>query len=337
MPPKRHAILTTLYFPEVRPWADATDMVDLDTAGPLGPLSVARSAMKYDAIVVDGGAGIWAGRRDHLIAAVLARRRDPPAVVITDATWKLPASPPARLARRAGLHAIDGEHVTYCVLSSEERQLFPRTWGVDPARVAFTPYTWTWPDDELALAAPGDGSVFAGGDSMRDYRPLLDAAGAIPAPITIAASRSLAGRLPDLPPNLAVGPVEHPEFVRRTASASVIVVPLRAEGTRSAGQQTYLNAMAMGKPVIATDAPGVRDYITHGVTGLIVPPSDPRALREAVCWVLDPANAAGVRELGARARETVLSGFRTEDYASALLAVIENAIARTRRTRQASG
>lgn len=327
-------ILTTLYFPAVTTWAEATDMVELDAAGTRGALTVARRAMEYDAVVIDGGAGIRAGWREHLIAAVLARRRHPPAVVITDATWKLPEARRARLARRAGLRAIDGDHVTYCVLSSAERELFPRTWGVHPERVAFTPYTWTWPEEHLALAAPGDGSVFAGGDSMRDYRPLLDAAPGIPAPITIAARRSLPRELADLPPNLDIGPLEHEEFVRRTARASVVVVPLRAGGTRSAGQQTYLNAMAMGKAVVATDAPGTRDYITHGVTGLVVPPGDPRALRDAVCWALDAANAAQVRELGAQARDVVLSRFATEDYSRAVLAAVDGAIARRGRTPQ---
>lgn len=61
---------------------------------------------------------------------------------------------------------------------------------------------------------------------------------------------------------------------------------------RSAGQASYLNAIALGKPVVVTDAPGVRDYVDHRRTGLIVPPGDPIALREAVNWTLAPETLA---------------------------------------------
>jgi glycosyltransferase involved in cell wall biosynthesis len=43
-----------------------------------------------------------------------------------------------------------------------------------------------------------------------------------------------------------------------------------------------LEAMAAGKPVVATDAGGVRDVVVHEETGLLVPPGNPPALAQAV-------------------------------------------------------
>ena len=43
-----------------------------------------------------------------------------------------------------------------------------------------------------------------------------------------------------------------------------------------------LEAMAMGRPVITTDVPGCRETVVDGVNGLLVPPQDAAALRDAM-------------------------------------------------------
>ncbi|MBI2899409.1 MAG: glycosyltransferase [Planctomycetes bacterium] len=64
-----------------------------------------------------------------------------------------------------------------------------------------------------------------------------------------------------------------------------------------------LEAMAAGKPVVATDAGGVRDVVRHGETGLLVPPGNPPALAQAVLRLAsDPGEAA---RLAANAAERV--------------------------------
>ncbi|RMF93882.1 MAG: glycosyltransferase family 1 protein [Nitrospinota bacterium] len=50
--------------------------------------------------------------------------------------------------------------------------------------------------------------------------------------------------------------------------------------------QTILQALAMRKPVVATDSGGVPEIIHPGATGLLVPPGDARALAEAILTLL---------------------------------------------------
>src|SRR4051812_45866341 len=62
-----------------------------------------------------------------------------------------------------------------------------------------------------------------------------------------------------------------------------------------------LEAMACGVPVVATAVGGQTDSVVHGVTGVHVPPRDPRALAGALRSLLDdPARRAALGEAGAR-------------------------------------
>lgn len=51
------------------------------------------------------------------------------------------------------------------------------------------------------------------------------------------------------------------------AACSVYVLPSYREGT----SRSVLEAMAMGRPIITTDAPGCRETVTEGVNGYLVP------------------------------------------------------------------
>jgi glycosyltransferase involved in cell wall biosynthesis len=79
------------------------------------------------------------------------------------------------------------------------------------------------------------------------------------------------------------------------------VFPSLWEGT----PLTVLEALAMGKPIVATDADGLQDVLTDGTDARIVPRRDARALADAiVALAADPAErarlAANARTTGAR-------------------------------------
>jgi glycosyltransferase involved in cell wall biosynthesis len=68
--------------------------------------------------------------------------------------------------------------------------------------------------------------------------------------------------------------------------------------------RVLVEAMAMGKAVVATDAGGVPEIVVHGECGLLVPPGDPRALAEALLALLrDPVRADRLGRAGRRRTE----------------------------------
>ena len=64
--------------------------------------------------------------------------------------------------------------------------------------------------------------------------------------------------------------------------ASVFVLPSYHEGT----PKTVLEAMASGRAVITTDAPGCRETVSDGLNGLIVPVKNTEALVSAMEFLI---------------------------------------------------
>ncbi|HTP24535.1 MAG TPA: glycosyltransferase [Anaeromyxobacteraceae bacterium] len=316
--------LSTLHWPKRAAWMSRVEVLSHEETGTSAILLRLAMADRYDAIVVDGATGGKVRVADLGAAMLLARRRSGPTVIITDATWSRGSQSFDRLACRIGIRAIDSPRVIYCVLSSDEQRAFANTWKVDPARVVFTPFYFTAGDHDLAAPTREDGSVFAGGDSLRDYRPLLRAARSLQVPVKIAASLERRG----LPGNVSAGRVSHARFLELMRNASAVVVPLAAR-ERSAGQQTYLNAMAYGKLVIVPDVAGVRDYIADRKTGIIVPPGDADALASAIDWALDPAHRSDVARISALAKADARRRFSPDVYVERVLEVIRRFARRT--------
>jgi glycosyltransferase involved in cell wall biosynthesis len=99
--------------------------------------------------------------------------------------------------------------------------------------------------------------------------------------------------------------------------ADVIVAPsVEPEGFG----RVVAEALALGRPVIASDHGGAREIVTEGETGWLVPPGDPAALAKALKVALDLDQAA--REtLARRASEYVRRYFTKERMCAETLAV----------------
>ncbi len=78
----------------------------------------------------------------------------------------------------------------------------------------------------------------------------------------------------------------------------VAVLPSLSEGFSNA----LLEYMAMSKPIVATNVGGNAEALLDRQTGLIVPPGDPDALRDAIMTLLDKRKLAEDMGLAARKR-----------------------------------
>jgi glycosyltransferase involved in cell wall biosynthesis len=119
------------------------------------------------------------------------------------------------------------------------------------------------------------------------------------------------------------GSVDHQQMLELMVAADVVVVPSRFEGFGL----TALEAMGLGKPVIATSVGGLVSLIEHKRSGLFIPPADPQRLMEAIRML---ANDETLRaSLGRNARETVLAKFSPGAKAAELASVYRFLVAST--------
>lgn len=97
------------------------------------------------------------------------------------------------------------------------------------------------------------------------------------------------------------GPTKGP--AEALAQIDLLVLPSEAEGFGL----VLIEAMAAGVPVVATNAPGIRDVVRDGQTGLLVPVGAPDHLASAIARLLD--DAALRKRLVDAARSDVISRF----------------------------
>jgi glycosyltransferase involved in cell wall biosynthesis len=110
------------------------------------------------------------------------------------------------------------------------------------------------------------------------------------------------------------------QLARELAEASVVAVPsLWPEPFGLVG----IEALAAGRPVVASATGGVEDWLDDGRTGLCVPAGDEHALAEALSELL--ADPERQREMGAAGRIAVGERFTERRHVAALLAAYDAA------------
>ena len=299
----------------------------------LGWKGMAREIMKLgstDVLIVNGALGYPDRWRDLVLAGAartLGRRFG---LVVSDATWEPRSLPHESSAGRAYklnehfgrllLRRLVGPRTVVCFLSQHERDQFVQETGCAPESATFTPFTISIDADRARRTNRSDRRyVWTGGNTLRDWDLLKDSLDKVDAPVRVVTSHT-SGPWPD---NFQVGPLPHDEFVDTAARASVGVITLRNDVDRSAGQQTYLNLLALGVPVVVNDAPGVRDHL-EGAPGAYVTPADADAVAQRVSWLLDPDNAEHVRKETEAGRRYVQRHFGLEKYLTNLLEIGED-------------
>jgi glycosyltransferase involved in cell wall biosynthesis len=130
----------------------------------------------------------------------------------------------------------------------------------------------------------------------------------------LEAMRKLARRLGVAERVLFKGWLSAEELAHELAEASLVAMPaLWPEPFGLVG----IEALAAGRPVIASATGGVGDWLQDGVSGLYVQPGDARALARALAELLD--DPARQQTMGEAGRSMVAERFSPERHVAALL------------------
>ena len=95
------------------------------------------------------------------------------------------------------------------------------------------------------------------------------------------------------------------------AGARLVVVPLK-HVPYAAGVTGILEAMAMGKAVVTTDSPGIRDYVHPDVSARVVPVGDAAAIRRAIEELWSDSDARDA--MGRHNRAWIEGALNTDRY-----------------------
>src|SRR5439155_27136085 len=107
-------------------------------------------------------------------------------------------------------------------------------------------------------------------------------------------------------------------------AGDVFVLPCPCEAFGLA----IVEAMALGRPVVAANAGGPREIVIDGETGFLVAPSDPTSLACAITKLLDePATA---RSMGVNGRLQFEQRFTAQTMAEGTIGVYHAALASAR-------
>ena len=251
----------------------------------------------------------WPGRR--------------PPVFFTATIWTWPRFPLERGLRRAMFRYIRPAIRRIFVHSRVEIENYHRVFGLPRELFRFVPFCHQLTGYDYEVR--DDGYVWAGGNGDRDYRTFIEAVRPLRVPVLINATRQELFTGIDIPPHVTIRGTTPEGFRRNLAACRVAVVPMEGGKLHPGGQQTYLAAMAMGKPVIVTDPAGGRDYIDDGRDGILVEPGDVEGLRRSLEGLLEDPDLR-VR-MGRHARERA-AGMTEEWRGTTLLAIIEEELSR---------
>lgn len=129
-----------------------------------------------------------------------------------------------------------------------------------------------------------------------------------------------------------LGALPHEAVVDHYRRATMLVLPCvrTADGDVDGIPNVLVEAMAFGIPVVSSDLPAVRELITDGVDGLLVPEGDVKRLADAVRRLLDEPQLR--RRLGAEARHTVAERFDVAKNVRRLADTLWPGVAKTRHT-----
>lgn len=222
------------------------------------------------------------------------------------------------------------------VRSQTHRDLLIEFWGIPPAKIVEIPNyvdQQFWRPMDIAT----EEEICSVGDSKRDYATLIEAVRDLPIRCSIvtqvnsthqgADDGGMTGKylatVSDLPDNVTLGPASPAELRAIYARSRFVVVPL-PPSFRDHGVTTIKEAMAMGKAVICSRIYGQIDFVDDGENGIFIPPGDPKALRDAIEYLLEHPHIA--EQMGAKGRLRAEEIFPLDHFVANVQQILDDVI-----------
>lgn len=293
------------------------------------------------------------GGRDAALAMMgFLRRGRYDAVFSNGENVGIPLALLLRLARRRPGHVVIGHRPsagkkrafftllkahrqmdTMFVYAQTQRDFAEDHLGIPAQKLSLIPFH---ADDHFYRPRPdiaeNERQICAAGLEWRDYPTLIDAvAPHADLSVKLAAASPWSKHTDEtarrtLPPHVEARRYEYSDLRELYARSACVAVPLY-ENDFQAGVTTILEAMAMGKPVIATCTSGQTDVLTDGENGLLVPPGDVEGWRQALDRVRGDAR---LRErLGRSARRWVEENATLDRWVGRIVAALRASASRT--------
>lgn len=257
---------------------------------------ILRRRRRYDVMVFDSE---MLGNMVALLSAFLPDRTP---IVMIDCLWYEPRGCFRLWLKRLQFRLQAVAVKKFVVWASHEVRDYARMFRLPEEKFEYIPFHHTLEGFDYEVA---DGDyIFSGGDGNRDYRCLIEAVRGLNAKVHIATRLENWNEGAEIPAGVVARGATPEEFRKLMAGSKMVVLPMKGGFLHSGGQQTFLNAMALGKVVIVADDKGAKDYIQHGVNGLIVPSGDSEALRRELVNVFsNPGYARKLAQNAAKACE----------------------------------
>ncbi len=196
-----------------------------------------------------------------------------------------PLHGPRLLLIRWSLNRVDRFLVYF-----KNSRVFQDSFHLPPSKFQYIPFKINAIEVIRRTQATNGDYVFCGGRSRRDFATLFAAVAPLKIPVKVLTSTekdmnphgsSLHG-IP-VPENVEIFTHDQSAefFVAMMAASRLVVIPIVPDSTTQAGIGVYLQAMALGKCVIASTSLGVDDVLTEE-QAIVVPAGDVEALRTAI-------------------------------------------------------
>lgn len=280
----------------------------LRPAANLADLYTLPSRRRYDVVVVKDAFST--------LLTLSGRARRLP-IVYLDALFAQPRRILTTLLHRANLAMADG-HVVY---SRRQASEWTTRFRLAETSLQYVPYCIDLSFYRAASVkcAPSASPyiVSVGRDMGRSFGTLIDAVGGLGLHVKLVTLPYLLREVDTRHPCVEIFQhLSYAELFELYAGALLVVIPLKDGLSYPSGVRGLLEALALGKAVVATRTPVLEEYVPERNGVLYVPANDTMALREAIIALRD--NAALRLQLEEAGRPFVWSRYNMPVFASAL-------------------